>query len=223
MAKTLGTLQASLKRKTANQLTATADQNTYLVLAWEKVQGDWAKFDSGLFRDPAKKSAATDTSGVLEVDADIMRLERAEDGSKIKYGLISNIDDINDVTGYYFAGYDTTSNKREVVFIKNGAVKASTTFSYYQIKRYALSTNSTTTETRLPDEYADLIPIKAAQLWHEDQGPPMQKTAETWEARYNRELSAAKAWYKNLTKDVMRAPCMDPETGGGFATTHNVS
>jgi len=223
MAKTLAVLRSSLQRKTANQLTSSSDQDTYLALAWEKVQGDWFKFDPGLFRDPAKQSSTTDSSGVAEIDGDTARLERVEDSTKIKYELIDNIDDVNDKTGYYFAGYDTTNNKREVVFLKNGTLQGSTTYSYYQIKRFALTTSTSTAEVRIPDEYADVIAAKASQLWHEDQGPPMQETSERWEARYNRRIADAKAWYKNPTKDVGRVPIMDPDAGGGFAVAHVVS
>jgi len=222
MAKTLAVLRASLKRKSGNQLTVNADLDTYLTLGWEDVQADWMKFDPGLFRDPTKQTSTTDSAGVAEIDADVTRLERVENSSKRKFDLIDNVDNINDVTGYYFSGYDTTNNKREVKFVKDGTAQASTTYSYYQIKRYAFGTTATD-EARLPDEYADIIALKASQLWHEDQGPPMQETSERWEAKYNRKLGEARNWYKNPTKDVGRIPTMDPDSGEGFAVAHIVS
>lgn len=207
------TLRSSLQRKTANQLTASPDLDTILNLAWEFVQGDWMKFDPGMFRNPVRQSATTSSTGILEVNASTTRLERAEDSNEVKYHLIDNIDDINDKTGYFFAGYDTTSNVREIRFIDNGNSAASVTIQFYEIRRVDFGSGDSA-EPSIPEEYRDLIAIKAAELWHQDQGAPMQRTAELWESRYGRRLKDAKDWYKNVTKDVTVMPTTDPEAGG---------
>ena len=110
-------------------------------------------------------------------------------------------------------GYDTTSNVREIRFIDNGSAAASVTIQFYEIRRVDFASGDSA-EPSIAEEYRDLLAIKGSQLWHEDQGAPMQVTAEKWEARYNRKIKDAKDWYKNVTKDVKVISTTDPEAGG---------
>lgn len=221
MATDRAALRASLQRKTDQKLTSSTDQDTYLNLAELEVISDWMRFDKSLFRNATRQTGVTDANGILLANTGVTRLERLEDANKTKFPLIDDLDSRWDVTGYYFAGYDTTANKRQVVIMKNGGLNASATLFWYDVVITQMGAGTTVLSV-IHEEFRDLIAIKSAQMYFADQGPPFQSTANVWEERYERVLSKARRWYRNIAEDMRLTESLDPDSGGGRITVTHI-
>lgn len=219
MASTRATLRSSLTRKTDAQLTVAADLDIYLNLADSMVQNDWSQFDKSILTPSSRTSGTTDSNGVLLLTALTVEIYRIENSNNVEFPPIS-IDERWSKTGYYFAGWGNSNTQRQVVIMQSGAVLASTTVYFYPMVLSAMG-SQTTNEPVIPEEFRDIIAVKAAQLWFEEQGPPLQGTAEKWEARYGRWLERARRAYKTLDNKPIFAKSYDPDAGGGgFYTIH---
>lgn len=206
-------LRARLKRHTDNKLTATADQDIYLNEAELDVFTDWRKFDPGLFR-PVRDSVATDSSGVLLLDADFARLEFLESASGEEYREIKDMSQIRYGTGFYFVGFDQTANKRQLIVVKNGNPVASTTLYWYNIKQMLMGSGDTV-KSAIPNEHRKLITFKAAYLYYRDKGTAFITSKEDWKRDYLEALSEAEMWYKNVSKSPEYIQTVDPDGGAG--------
>lgn len=219
MATTRATLRASLTRKTDNQLTVPADLDIYLTLADAIIQNDWSQFDKSLLTPAARTSGTTSASGVLLLTVNTVELYRVENSNNNAF-LPIDITERWNKTGYYFAGVGTSNTQKQIVIMQSGAVLASTTVYYYPMVLSPMANaGAGTDEPIFPEEFRDIIAVKAAQLWFEEQGSPLQSTAEKWEARYNRWLERAKRAYKTLDNHPIFAKSYDPDAGGGGGVT----
>jgi hypothetical protein len=205
-------LRSSLQRMTSGQLTDSGDQDTYLNEAEREVLGDWRQFDPGLGRGD-RTSDTTDASGILTVSAAFSRLERVEDGDKLKYELIDNLDRIWEKTGYYPMGYDQTSNVRQFKFYKNGEPLASAAVYYFPINVVEMG-GAADAQSAVPNEFRDLIAMKAAHMYWRDQGPPFAAYKEMWRQEYEAKLTKAMDWYRNVSTDPQFVESYDPDAGG---------
>lgn len=216
MATTRSSLRTSLQYKTDGRLTASADQDYYLNLAELRVIGDWAMFDEDIFA-KGRQSAVTDSDGILLVPSTFMELFMIEDGDKRPYPRIELQERWN-ASGWYPAGYDTTNKKRKLQIMLNGAVAGSKTLYFYDSELVQMGSNGTD-EPAFPEEYRDLVALKAAQLFYEDQGNAFDQAALVREQRYLRLLANAKKSYRNLGRGPRFAPTSDPDAGLGGVTT----
>lgn len=211
-ATTRSTLRASLQRKSDNQLTVAADQDLYLDLADRQSQRDWAQFDPSILR-YSRDSAATDADGILLMDANFFRLERLEKSDETKLPLIK-IEDRYNSTGYYFAGWGNSNTQRQLQVMESGSALASTTLYFFAQKLSEMG-SGTSAEPVIPEEYRDILAVKAAELYFQDQGPPFINVALHWEGVYNRKLEEAKRAYRTLDDEPVWSDSIDPDAGGG--------
>lgn len=211
--RTRADLRTALQYHSDSKLTLAADQDYYLNLAELKVFTDWRKFDPGLFR-PVRDSVATDTNGVLLLDANFSRLEYLEDGNGVEYKQLMEMNLIRRGTGYYFIGFDQTNNQRQAKIIKNGTAVASTTFYWYNIVSMLMGT-ATTAKSAIPNEHRSLITFYAAFLLYRDKGTAFVQSKEDWKHDYKEALAEAESWYRNVGRGVQYAPSMDPDAGAG--------
>ncbi len=214
-ATTRAELRASLKRKTAFQLTVTADLDLFLDLADRQVQSDWSQFDKSILR-YAKDSAVTDASGILLMDADFVEMERVEDAGELKYPRIQ-LEQRYSRTGYYYAGWGNSNTQRQLQVMKNGTALASTTMYFFAMK-LSLMGSGASAEPVIPEEFRDLIAVKAAELWYLDQSPPIFATADKYSGRYNGELERARRAYRTIDDEPVFMNSRDPDAGGGGTT-----
>ena len=211
MATTRSTLRTSLQYKSDGRLTGSTDQDYYLNLAELRVIGDWALFDEDVFA-KGRQSATSDADGILLVPATFMELFMLEDANKRPYPRIE-LEERWNASGWYPAGYDTTNKKRKLQLMLNGAVDASRTMYFYDSELVQMG-SQTTDEPVFPEEYRDLIALKAAQLFFEDQGNAFDQAALVREQRYLRLLASAKKMYRRLSRGPRYAPTTDPDAGG---------
>lgn len=220
MATTRTTLRSSLQRKTDNQLTSSTDQDTYLDLADKQVQSDWSQFDKAILR-YAKDSASTDSSGILLMDVDFVELERLQFTDDRKIPRLDDIEDRYSRTGYYFAGWDSNNQKRQIVVVENGSAKASTTIEWFGMKLNLMGAG-TSAEPSIPEEFRDLIALKAAELYFDDQGPSLISFAQKWQNKYIKRISEARHAYKSLDDEPRFASSLDPDAQGNSRTVVHV-
>lgn len=216
MATTRTTLRTSLQYKTDGRLTGSTDQDYYLNLAELRVIGDWSMFDDGIFF-IGRQSATTDANGILLVPATFMDVFMIEDVNKRPYPRIE-LEERWNSTGWYPAGYDTTNKKRKLQVMYNGAVDASKTLYFYDSELVQMG-SATDAEPVFPEEYRDLIALKAAQLFYEDQGNAFDQAALTREQRYLRLLANAKKMYRRIGTGPRYAPSNDPDAGNAGGRT----
>lgn len=213
-------LRTSLQYKTDGRLTASADQDYYLNLAELRVIGDWVMFDDDIFA-VARQSAATDANGILLVPATFMDLFMLEDVNKTPYPRIE-LQERWSASGWYPAGYDASNKKRKLQIMRNGAVEASKTLYFYDSELLQMG-SGTDAEPVFPEEYRDLIALKAAQLFYEDQGNAFDQAALTREQRYLRLLANAKKMYRSIGRGPRYAPTNDPDAGNNLGGRSIVS
>jgi hypothetical protein len=219
MATTRSTLRTSLQYKSDGRLTGSTDQDYYLNLAELRVIGDWALFDEDVFA-KGRQSATSDADGILLVPATFMELFMLEDANKRPYPRIE-LEERWNASGWYPAGYDATNKKRKLQLMLNGAVDASRTMYFYDSEVVQMG-SGTDAEPVFPEEYRDLIALKAAQLFFEDQGNAFDQAALVREQRYLRLLASAKKMYRRLSRGPRYAPSNDPDAGeGGGYTIRN--
>lgn len=207
-------LRTSLQYKTDGRLTGSTDQDYYLNLAELRVIGDWAMFDDGIFF-KARQSASTDADGILLVPVSFMDIFMLEDVNKLPYPRIE-LQERWTSSGWYPAGYDATNKKRQLQIMRNGAVEASKTLYFYDSELVQMG-SATDAEPVFPEEYRDLIALKAAQLFYEDQGNAFDQAALIREQRYLRLLANAKKMYRSIGQGPRYAPSNDPDAGGPFS------
>lgn len=194
---TRSTLRSALQRKTAGQLTNSTDQDTYIDEAEQIAIMDWVKFDKGLMQ-RIKQSAATDaTNGLLNVDKGFVRLLRLQDTADTKYDYLDDPNDYPFATGYYFAGFDQTNDKRQFQILKQGSPVTSTTFEWWDINMTTMAAD-TGAESAVPGQ---LIVYKAAESWWEDQGPSFSPQAERMRQKYEEMLEKNERLFRNPTQD----------------------
>lgn len=214
--------RTSLQYKTWQKLTVAADQDYYIDKAELEAIAAWLEFDPGL-QQRTRQSDATDSSGILLVPKGFSKLLRLEDADKNKYSYIDSMDDVWDVDGYFFAGFDATNNKRKIQVMKNGSTLASTTLYWFDVTIVQMGTGSTT-ESCIPYGYKELIDYKAAQKYWEDQGSSMKKEAREWEVKFNALLAQAKGYFGHPTTDPEFVENLDTDAGeGGQVFTHVTS
>lgn len=189
-------------------LTVEADQDYYLDLAELEVLSDWFQFDPTLFTSD-RDSAATDANGILLLPTTFLDHIRIEDGNEGKYYPIDP-DKRSYSTGWYGAGYDVTTGKRRIQMIKSGRAVGSTTFYFYTRDRVTMGATGSAAPI-YPLEFRDLIAMKAAQLYFEDQGESYDQTAISREARYNRKLQKAEEMYGRQDVYPEFADTTDPD------------
>lgn len=187
------------------------DQDYYLNQAELDVFKEWRKFDPGLFR-PVRQSGATDANGILLMDAEFARLEFLEDVSHNPYEEIKDMRSVASSTGFFFAGFDQTNNKRQVKVIRNGNAVASTTLYWYNIEQMLMGA-LTTAKSAIPNDSRHLITYRAAFLYYQDKGPAFIAAKNTWKQDYLEALSEAYKWYKNVSKSPQFVTSMDPDAG----------
>lgn len=129
---TRANIRTRLQRKTSNQLTDSSNQDEYIDDAEQIAISDWIKFDKGLMQ-RIKQSASTDAAGLLNVDKGFVRLLRLQDTNDTKYRYIDDPNDYPYATGYYFAGFDQNTDKREFMVLSQGAAVTSTTMEWWDV------------------------------------------------------------------------------------------
>lgn len=217
-ATTRAILRTSLKRKTDYQLTDSTDLNTLLDLADKAVQSDWLEFDRSILTVAPRDTANTSATGILLMDVNFVDLERLEDASKIRYPRIELKDRWNK-TGYYFAGWNTGNTQRQIQVMKDGAELASTAMYFWALVLSPLGSQDSD-EPCIPEEFRDLIAVRAALQWYEEQGTPMLAASREWNAKYNRDLERARRAYRTLDTEPVFASNADPDSGGGVFVVH---
>lgn len=209
--RTRADLRTALQYHTDSKLTSSTDQDYYLNQAELDVFKEWRKFDPGLFR-PVQQSGATDSSGILLLDAEFTRLEFLEDGSHNPYEEVKDMRNVAYATGFFFAGFDQSANKRQVKVIRGGSPLASTTLYWYNIEQMLMGSGGTV-KSAIPNECRHLITYRAAFLYYQDKGPAFLAAKNAWREDYLRELSDAYKWYKNVSKSPQFVTSLDPDAG----------
>lgn len=213
MATTRLILRTSLQYKTAGRLTSSADQDYYLDKAEKAVLSDWSQFDPSILRPTAPQTATTDSSGVLELAANVVELELLQDSNELKY-LPIDPEDRYTLTGYYFASVNTTDDKRKLVVIDGGSPKASATMTYIGLALAPMAA-ATGSISVIPEEFRDMIAVRAAEMWHRDQGPPMFGLADGWLDHYEMKwLARGQRAYKSLDNKPVFMKTYDEDAGG---------
>ena len=183
-----------LQRMSDQGLTDSGDQDYYLDMADLRMLPLWFSFYPDLFYQ-AKQSAATDANGVLLVPTTFMDILRIEDGSKNRYHPIK-LQERNYRTGYYRSGYDITEKKVQLQVMEVGSeAVASKTFYFWTAERVTMGA-LTTDEPIYPLEFRDMLALKAAQLYFEDQGASFDGVARERERRFLMRLGDAKDVYE---------------------------
>ena len=172
---------------------------------------EWRKFDPGLFR-PVRQSASTDSAGILLMDPEFTRLEVLEDGNRRVYDIIPDMRNAAYGTGFFFAGFDQSANKRQVKVILNGSPVVSTTLYWYNIEQMLMGSGDTA-KSAIPNDARNLITYRAAFLYYQDKGPAFLTAKQAWKQDYLELLSDAYKWYKNVSKSPQFAPSVDPDAG----------
>lgn len=214
---TRATLEAALTRKTANQLTASADLTIYIDEAEQIAIADWIKFDKGLMQ-RIKQSATTSAGGLLNVDKGFVRLLRLQDTNNTKYNYLDDPNDYPYATGYHFAGFDQTNDKRQFMVLSQGSALASTTMEWWDINMTTMAAGSAA-ESAVPGQ---LIVYKAAEAWWEDQGPAFNSHSERMRQKYEEMLEKNERLYRNPTQDPEFIESMADEAGE-YQESHIVS
>ncbi len=201
-----------MQYKTANQLTNSTDQDYYLNKADLAVQSDWSQFDPTILVQ-ARDSAPTDANGILQLPENTMELLYLEDGSNREITKIA-IEDRNGASGYYFAGMKSDNTKRQLQVMQNGNPLASTTLFFIVLKLVPMAA-PTSSQPVIPEEFRELIAVKAAEFWHRDQGPQFFDSADGWLSFYRDvELPRARRSYKTLDTQPTFAKTFDSDAGG---------
>ncbi len=189
-------IRTRLQRKTSGQLTTQADQDDYIDDAEQFAIADWIKFDKGLMQ-RIKQSASTDSTGLLNVDKGFVKLLRLQDTADTKFDLIDDPNQYPFATGYYFAGFDQTNDKRQFFVQKQGSGVASTTFEFWDINMTTMASDDAA-ESAVEGM---MIVFKAAETWWEDQGPAFDTHAERMRQKYEEIRAKYEILYRNPTAD----------------------
>lgn len=198
----------------------TADLDYYIDKAEAEVLTEWIGFDPGL-QQKTRTSAATDASGILLVDQGFTRLQRVEDANQVKYPIIDDIDKINTISGYIFAGFDQTNKKRKLQIFRDGVALASTTLYWWELQLVLMGSGASDVSA-IPDGYKELIDYQAAKKFFEDQGPSMKKEAQYWGGEYDRLMNKASEQYSHPSKDPEYITSTDPDAGDRGPFIHRV-
>jgi|TARA_R100001530_G_scaffold18915_3_gene16072 hypothetical protein len=193
---TRANIRTRLQRKTSNQLTDSSNQDEYIDDAEQIAISDWIKFDKGLMQ-RIKQSASTDAAGLLNVDKGFVRLLRLQDTNDTKYRYIDDPNDYPYATGYYFAGFDQNTDKREFMVLSQGAAVTSTTMEWWDVSMTTMAADSAA-ESAVP---GILIVYKASEMWWEDQGSAFNTQAERMRQKYEELLEKNERLYRNPTND----------------------
>lgn len=185
-------MRTSLQRKTDGSLTVEADLDYYLDLGELEVMADFYEIDRGIFS-TARQSVSTDSSGVLLVPTTMLELFDMEDANETKYKKIK-VENRKMATGWYPIGYDIASAKRKLQIVENGSNVGTKTMYFYNAERVTTG-SSGSSEPIYPLEFRDLIPMKAAQLYYEDQDESYERFALRKENIYNKKLAKAARMY----------------------------
>ena len=204
-------LRSSLKRKTANQLTNTTDQDIYINEAEQQALSDWVQFDKGL-QQRTKQSASTDASGILLVGQGFSKLMRLQDANDVKYHYIDDPNEYPYRTGYHFLGYDASNKKRQLQILDQGSGKVSSTMEWWDVELAAMST-STSTSSAIPAAYDELITYKGAEHWWEDQGPAFATHSARMAEKYEILLAKGRRQFGNPTQDPEFIESHNPDAG----------
>lgn len=211
---TRANLRTSLQRKTDNDLTDSTDQDYYLDLAELEVVTDWYAIDRGIFAS-VRQSATCDSNGILLVPTTMMELLDLEDADEQFYRKIK-VDNRKRNTGWYPVGYDLASGKRKLQIVENGSNVGAKTMYFYDTERVTMG-SLTTDEPIFPLEFRDLIAMKAAQLYYEDQGESYERFALRKENIYNKKLAKATYMYDRQEEVPEFAPSTDMDAQGASA------
>ena len=174
-------LRASLQRKSDSKLTSSTDQDVLLDLAERRVLSNFSQFDKTLLR-YAKDSAATDANGVVLLDAETIEVERVQSASDIKY-LPIDVDELVRGTGYLFQGVGNSNTQKQILIHEGGSPVTNTTIEWYAMKLSLMGT-AASAESVIPEEFREMIAIKAAQIYFEEQGPALISVARHWANLY---------------------------------------
>lgn len=202
------TIRSRLQQKTAGQLTASADQDIYINDAEKLAISDWAQFDKGLVQ-RVKQTGTTTAAGLLLVDQGFIRLQRLQDANDVKYNYLDDPNSYPYSTGYYFAGFETTTYKRQFQILRQGVALVSTAMEWWDMTISELG-SGTTTESAVPGL---LIVYKAAELWWEDQGPAFSSHGERMRQKYEEILKKSEKLYRNPTMDPEYIESTDADAG----------
>ena len=185
-------LRTSLQRKTDGDLTVSADQDYYLDLAELEVMSDWYQFDPGVFGS-VRQSATTDSDGILLLPTTFLEMFALEEANERKYYPIK-VENRYRNDGWISVGYDIASGKRKLQIVESGRNVGNKTLYFYTSDRVTMGA-LTTDSPVYPLEFRDLIAMKAAQLYYEDQDETYEQFARRKEARYDRRLAKAIEMY----------------------------
>lgn len=213
----------SLKYKTSQKVTDNTTLDYYIDKAEIEVLAEFIHFHPGLMR-AARDSGATDASGILLMDQGFAGIERLEDANDLHFPLIDTPADRRRRTGYFFAGFDPTTKKPQLQVMKDGAVHASTTLYWWNLKLVSMASGATDVSA-VPDGYKECIDYLAAKKYWEDQGSSMQDSqARYWAREYEALLNKARSFWGNPTKDPEWTESVDPDAGEfGGGMVHRVS
>lgn len=211
-------LRTRLQQKTAGKLTSSADQDIYINDAEQLAISDWIQFDKGLMQ-RIKQTGTTDaTNGLLTVDKGFVRLLRLQDTSDTKYNYLDDPNSYPFSTGYYFAGFDQTNDKRQFQILNQGAAKTSTAMEWWDISMTTMASD-TAAESAVP---GILIVYKAAEMYWEDQGPAFGSQAERMRQKYEEILGKNERLFRNPTRDAEFIENVDPDAGE-YSSSHLVN
>jgi hypothetical protein len=210
-------LRTRLQRKTANQLTNSSDQDDYINDAEVQAIEDWIKFDKGLMQ-RIKQTGTTDANGLLLVDKGFVKLLRLQDANKTKYDYLDDPNQYPYKTGYHFAGFNQTSDKRQFQVLSQGSAKASASMQWWDINMTTMASD-TSAESAVDGM---LIVYKSAELWWEDQGPAFASHAERMRQKYEEILEKHERLYRNPTRDAEFIESVDPDSGDSWQTLEHV-
>jgi hypothetical protein len=183
----------------------------YLDSAEPEVLTDWVQFHEGL-QARVRQNGTTDANGILLMDQGFSKLLRLEDGNEAKYDFIDTMDNRHSKTGYFFAGFDSTNAKQQIMVVKNGDPLASTTLYWWDVT-IALMAAAAGSYSALPAGFQNCLDYWAAKKYWEDQGPSMKKEADHWKGEYNTLLVKGRELYSNPTKDPEFVESFDEDAG----------
>jgi len=202
---------------TSQQLTDSTDLDYYIDEAEPTVISDWQSIDEQLFR-KARKPITTDANGVAILDFKFTFLLRMENTDRSKYPLIDDADSLRHSTGYFFQGTDDTTKSRQVLIYKDGSPQANATLYVFTDEDVYTGTAADALPA-LPHAYADLIPMKACELYFRDQGGPFIGIADEKGRNYSQRIAQAASQYKQLTDDPMyMSNDSDPDAGEFYSS-----
>ena len=172
---------------------------------------DWYQFDPGVFSS-TRQSATTDSNGILLLPTTFLEMFALEDGSERKYYPLK-VENKYRNNGWIQAGYDIATGKRKLLIVEKGQNMASKTLYFYTSDRVTMGSSAGDAPV-YPLEFRDIIAMKAAQLYYEDQDETYESFARRKEARYDRRLAKAREMYSRANEWPEYAISTDPDAIG---------